>query len=320
VATVLTIVVVAYNLQRELHRTLATLERGYQRDIDDLAFEVIVVDNGSPTPVDAKAVASHGPEFRVHRIDNASPSPVDAANLGVRLAKGTFVGVVLDAARMVIPGVFSWALRAHATHPHAVVTPPAWHGGPAHQSVSVRQGYTIEAQDTLLDGLGWQANGYELFDASALAMANPTGFISTITEGCFLVVRKKDLLALGGLDPAFNIPGGGFAALDIFKRLAEAPGHQAIILLGEGSFHQLHSRDAHTAQDPFASWVANYRAVRGGDYEMPRINPWFFGHMPPQAQRFAYLPPAPTPGPSFDERARKTAGRIAQRIKRTLAN
>ena len=122
-ATVLTIVVVAYNLQRELHRTLATLERGYQRDIDDLAFEVIVVDNGSPTPVDAKAVASHGPEFRVHRIDNASPSPVDAANLGVRLAKGTFVGVVLDAARMVIPGVFSWALRAHATHPHAVVTP-----------------------------------------------------------------------------------------------------------------------------------------------------------------------------------------------------
>ena len=316
----LSVVVVAYKLDRELHRTLDTLTRAYQRNIDNVSFEVIVVDNGSPVPVDAHAVAAHGPEFRVHRIDKASPSPVDAANLGIRLAKGTFVALILDAARMVTPGAFAWALRAHATHPHAVVTPPAWHVGPAHQSVSVQQGFTIESQDVLLDGLGWQADGYQLFDASALAMANPTGFISTITEGCFLVVRKKDLIALGGLDPAFDIPGGGVAARDLVKRLAESPGHQVIVLLGEGSFHQLHSRDAHTAKDPFASWVANYRGVRGGDYEMPQISPWFFGHMPAQATQWAFVPPAPVPGPSPAAVARKTAGRIARRIKRTFVD
>ena len=316
--TVLTVVVVTYKLDRELHRTLATLERGYQRDIDNLTYEVIVMDNGSPTPVDPKAVAKHGPEFRVHRIDNASPSPVDAANLGIKQARGTFVGIILDAARMISPGAFAWALRAHATHPHAVVTPPAWHVGPAHQSISVRQGFTIETQNDLLDSLGWQADGYELFDASALAMANPTGFISTITEGCFLVVRKKDLVAIGGLEPTFDIPGGGFAALDLFKRLAEAPGNQVIILLGEGSFHQLHSRDGHLGEDPYASWRSNYQSVRGGDYEMPRITPWFFGHMPAQAERWAYVAPAPV-ATGAAERARRTAGRVARRIKRVLS-
>ena len=47
----LSVVVVAHDMARELPRTLRTLSVPYQRGIDSTAFEVIVVDNGSPEPL-----------------------------------------------------------------------------------------------------------------------------------------------------------------------------------------------------------------------------------------------------------------------------
>ena len=43
----LSVVVVVYNMRREAMRTLQSLSRQYQRDIDDVRYEVIVVENGS---------------------------------------------------------------------------------------------------------------------------------------------------------------------------------------------------------------------------------------------------------------------------------
>jgi len=49
-----TIVVVAFNIPRELPRTLYSLSTNYQQKIIDHEYEVIVVDNGSQPPVDSK--------------------------------------------------------------------------------------------------------------------------------------------------------------------------------------------------------------------------------------------------------------------------
>ena len=43
----LSVIVVFYNMRREAARTLHSLSRSYQRGIDELAYEVIVVENGS---------------------------------------------------------------------------------------------------------------------------------------------------------------------------------------------------------------------------------------------------------------------------------
>ena len=36
------------------------------------------------------------------------------------------------------------------------------------------------------------------------------------------------------------MPGGGYANLDLFERLAVTPGVTLATILGEGSFHQVH--------------------------------------------------------------------------------
>ena len=46
-AVALSVVVVFYNMRREAIRTLQSLARSYQRDVEDLEYEVLVIDNGS---------------------------------------------------------------------------------------------------------------------------------------------------------------------------------------------------------------------------------------------------------------------------------
>ena len=62
----LTVVVVFYNMRREAARTLHSLSRAYQEGIDDLDYEVIVVENGSDADqrLGEEFVRSFGPEFR----------------------------------------------------------------------------------------------------------------------------------------------------------------------------------------------------------------------------------------------------------------
>ena len=62
----LSVVVVFYNMRREAARTLHSLSRAYQRDIDGLDYEVIVVENGSAPDqkLGEEFVRSFGPEFR----------------------------------------------------------------------------------------------------------------------------------------------------------------------------------------------------------------------------------------------------------------
>ncbi|MFH0934714.1 MAG: glycosyltransferase, partial [Pseudomonadota bacterium] len=73
------LIVIAHNMARELPRTLASLAPPIQRDVDQIDYEVIVVDNGSTQQLDLNALpAQVVKRLRYHRIENASPSPVNA--------------------------------------------------------------------------------------------------------------------------------------------------------------------------------------------------------------------------------------------------
>ena len=78
------VVVVVHNMHREARRTLHSLSRSYQWGIDDLDYEVIVVENGSDPEqrLGEELVRSFGPEYRYIDLgDGASPSPASARSI-----------------------------------------------------------------------------------------------------------------------------------------------------------------------------------------------------------------------------------------------
>lgn len=282
----LSVVVVCYDMQRELPRTLRSLSGSHQQNLDGIDYEILVVDNGSPDPVEARSIARIDPRIRLRRIDDAPASPAMAANIGVSLTSGRAVCLILDGARMVTQGTLATGLRAMRTHPRAVVTPMAWHLGPEHQSKSIRNGYDAAAEDELLRSIDWPSDGYRLFEISALAGANGDGFFGTINESCCLMLSRALWTESGGLDERFDQPGGGYVALDLFARLVAMAGTELIVLLGEGSFHQVHGGASTSPSVSLAAWAKHYEQLHGRPYRRPVIRPTYFGSMPEPARRW----------------------------------
>lgn len=282
----LSIIVIAYDMAREIPRTLQSLSRAYQRDIEDLNYEVLVVDNGSPQPLDEHAVTSIDPSFRLHRIEHASPSPAQATNLGVSMTSGRTVCLIMDGARMVTPGMLAAGMRGLTMSPRAIATPMAWHLGPEHQSVSLTKGYGPEQENALLTEIAWPSNGYRLFEISVLAGANLGGFFGPINESCCLFLPRALWEEVDGADEAFDLPGGGYVTLDLFARLVGLPATQLVVLLGEGSFHQVHGGVSTSPGDPGTAWRAQYKDLRGIAYRKPVVTPLYVGGMPEACRRW----------------------------------
>src|ERR1700704_1378727 len=105
----MSVVVVVYNIPDEAGRTLRSLSASNQRNIDPDDYEVIVVDNGSQPPFDPKTIESLSGNFRLVRINPAPASPARAVNQGLATARGEIIGVMIDGARIVTPGLLHFA-------------------------------------------------------------------------------------------------------------------------------------------------------------------------------------------------------------------
>ena len=79
----ISVVVVAYDIDRELPRTLRSLSADYQVGIDAADFEVIIVDNGSPKPVDESAVLGSLGQLPAASGRRRVPVARDAVNVGL---------------------------------------------------------------------------------------------------------------------------------------------------------------------------------------------------------------------------------------------
>jgi len=265
---VLSVVVVAYAMARELPRTLRTLAPGYQRDLDGVEVEIVVVDNGSPEPVRRDDLTEE-PGVRLLRIDDADPSPVAAANAGVSVARGDLIGLFVDGARMASPGLLAGARRAARLVDEPVITAPAFHLGPVPHMRASEVNYDQRTEDRLLTEIGWEDNGYRLFRASVLGGSSSRGLFGVKGESNSLFLRRHTWERLGGMDERFALPGGGLANHDLYRRACELDGTTLIELLGEATFHQYHGGAATSGRFRWDDMHAEYVAITGRRHRPP---------------------------------------------------
>ena len=294
-------VVVVYNMAREAPRTLQSLSAAYQRYIDPDAYEIIVVDNGSNPPLDPELVARLSGNFRLIRIDGASPSPAPAVNRGLAEARGEVVGVMIDGARIVTPGLLHFARQGARLDKVAVVAAPGWYLGYDFQMWAMRYGYDRAREDALLAEIAWPEDGYRLFEIATMDESSVEGWVQPIAEANALFMRSKWWEVLGGMDERFDAPGGGLVNLDLYSRAMELPDAQLVLLLGEGTFHQLHGGTA-TNTTPeelavsFKKWDDQYERLHGHRYRWHSAKkpPMYLGTLPrPALARFVRSVVAP---------------------------
>ena len=257
------VVVVVHDMARELPRTLRSLSPAHQRGMAADDYEVIVVDNGSPQPVDPELVASFEGRLRLERIDPAPPSPARAANHGLRLAGGDLVGLVVDGARLASPGLLAEARRAACLAPRPSSPPRRSTSGRSATCRPPRSGYDQAAEDRLLAESGWEADGYRLFEISTPAGSWGRGLFGPAGESSSLFCPRAIWDELGGLDERFALPGGGLVNHDLYRRACALEGVELIVLLGEGTFHQYHGGAATSRRYSWDEMHADYQAIIG---------------------------------------------------------
>ena len=210
-------------------------------------------------------------DFRLIRIDNAPPSPAKAINRGLQEARGEVIGVMIDGARLVTPGLLNFARHGARLYDRAVVASLGYYLGFDLQRWSVQAGYCTEREDALLAEIAWPQDGYRLFEIATVDGSSVDGWIEPIAESNALFLPRLSWDLLGGVEERFDAPGGGFLNLDTFYRAMALPGSVMVTLLGEATFHQLHGGIATNADpDTFLHRIEQWRR----QYETIRGEPW----------------------------------------------
>lgn len=286
----LSVILISYDMAREIPRTLQALARDYQLDAGGLEYEVLLVDNGSPEPLQESSWSHVDVPARLLRIDDAHPSPAQAINYALEQARGEVVCLMIDGAHLLTPGVFKMALANFAAFDNPVVAIRYFYLGLEEQTVSVEKGYNKDVEDQLLERIQWPNDGYRLFEigTSLRSGASQLTWFNRMFESNCLFLKRELFQEQGGADESFDLPGGGFLNLDIFKRAVEAPGVTPLQIIGEGSFHQLHggttTNSSGEARDAkLATYREQFREIRGHDRVVPEASFYFMGHMPTPA-------------------------------------
>ena len=283
----ISVIVVVYDMKREAPRTLESLSLRFQKDISGADYEVVVVDNGSPEPLGEEVVSKFGRNFKYVYIENALPSPAAAVNEGFLHCRGDIIGVFIDGARLASPGLLARVMVASRFHPEPVVATLGWHLGPDQQQVSILNGYDKTREDGLLKGIGWPDCGYRLFEVSTFAGSSKNGFFIMPAESNAVFVTRRMFQSVNGFDVRFDAPGGGVVNFDFFHRVVSHPDSALIILLGEGTFHQLHggistNADPVKGRERIKQWLNQYKKIRKTAWRPPRKPALYLGPVRPE--------------------------------------
>lgn len=288
----LSVVLVVYDMPDQAARTLESLSPAQQRGAPSDAYEVVVVENASARPLGEARARAAAPNARYFLRADPSQSPVEALSFGVAQARGRRLALCVDGARLVTPGVVSLALLAERLGETSVLSVPGYHLGRELQQEAVQSGYDEEEERGLLLGIGWPGDGYRLFDIACFSGSCRGGFFVPLAESNFLSFDRSVLDRIGGIHPGFVSRGGGFVNLDLYAEVCALPDTRLLVTPGEGTFHQFHGGVTtggirHLAREQLMEgFVAEYRSIRGRDYQVPTREALLFGAVPGPARRF----------------------------------
>jgi glycosyltransferase involved in cell wall biosynthesis len=282
----LSVVIMSFDMQRELPRTIRSLSPPLQRGVAADDYELIVVDNNSPAPPEESALRAIADNLSLHFAPDPSVSPVRAVNYGIARARGDLVGVCIDGARMASPGLLAAALAASRLHQKPVLGSLAFHLGPKVQNESILEGYDQATEDKLLAHARWEEDAYRLFDISVPAGSSKEGWFVLPVESNALFMRRAHWEELGGYDARFECAGGGLVNLDMWRRACDDPSGELIMLLGEATFHQIHGGVAtNNPAPPWAVFHEEYVRIRGERFRKSARAPAYYGRLHPRAAK-----------------------------------
>ena len=271
----LSVIICAYEMAREAPRTILSATAPYQKGLRSDEYEVIVVDNGSSTPLTYDNLP---PNVQIVRAPDPRQSPVFALNWAAReIAKGEILLFAIDGARIFSERLIDETVKAHDRMEDAFVFSLAWHIGPKVQMESVPEGYGAEIEDGLIRAARWPDEADGLFGISVLAGSSSNGFFGDITESNSFSISRTSFDRHGGFDERFTSPGGGLANLEIFRRYVTRPDARNVCLLSEGTFHQVHDSVATSGKNRWEAFAGEYEAIFGGPYLRPSYHCFYQG-------------------------------------------
>jgi len=286
----LSIIVIVYDMPRQALNTLYSLSPGYQQGVDAEDYEVIVVENRSQRNMDAEAIARLPGNFRYFLRDEPGASPAAAINFAFAQCRAPFIGLMIDGARMVTPGLVQYTLMARKITDEALVVVPGYHLGEHEQQFHLSSGYTEAREQQMLEEIDWQHNGYRLFQISCLSGANPNGIFHPFMECNCLFMDADVFRGIGQADERFDLPGGGALNLAIYRKAAMHPRTRSFMLAGEGSFHQLHGGVTTSEVEHRQAILDRQRdqltELLGEPFRSPTVHPILLGKMPGRALRY----------------------------------
>jgi hypothetical protein len=162
--------------------------------------------------------------------------------------------------------MLSAARNAAKLHHRPIIATLAFHLGPDLQTASAHwAGYDQKREDELLASVKWEANPYRLFEIACFAGSSRGGWFAPLRECNALFLTAAHRRELGGCHEAFQSPAGGLANHDMWIRAVNSADSQVFVLLGEGTFHQIHN--------DFSTWKPNRLNVFRAEFcPSPRLS------------------------------------------------
>lgn len=296
----LSVVVIAYDMVREIPKTLQSLAPTYQVGIEEREYEVLLIDNGSPERLDADRILASMPNISLSVIDDAPASPALAINRAISSARGEIICLMIDGAHILTPKVLHYGLAPFSFHPNPIVSTLPFFLGPGEQPDTVQNGYTPDEEDRLLERIKWPEDGYRLFEIGVPYRYHFKNgppklywFVKRFESNC-LFFKKQSFLNAGGCDLRFDIAGGGCLLPDLCRELGELSDAGLFQILGEASFHQVHggvstSKDRKQQEELWQQYTEQYKKIRGRDYQICQKPLEFIGHMNHKLARLLML-------------------------------
>ena len=191
---------------------------------------------------------------------------------------------MVDGARLASPGLLRCAQLAARIDERAVILSHGYHLGSEPQQDSVPRGYDPDAEAALLAEAAWEEDGYRLFDVSVPGGSSRKGPFTVPFESNAIFMSRDLWGELGGFDKAFSSPGGGLVNIDTLNRALRLEGVVPVLIVGEGTFHQVHggvTTNREITDEHWRDLMGEYERIRGRRFEMPCAEPVLVGLRPP---------------------------------------